>query len=135
MPPRPGQAILAAMIYLDNAASTRVDLAVLARMTEVMRADYGNPSAAHPFGAAARRRIAIARAQVLAALGDADGARGDLLWLGMRTSDGVALAATPPAVVAWATAAGLATADDDRLRPTLRGFLFADQLASRLADG
>ncbi|MBK9037409.1 MAG: coproporphyrinogen III oxidase family protein [Myxococcales bacterium] len=59
----------------------------------------------------------------------------DLVWLGMRTSDGVALAAAAPAVVAWATATGLATAADDRLRPTLRGFLFADQLAARITSG
>ena len=51
------------MIYLDNAASTQVDDAVIARMTEVMRAAYGNPSAAHPAGAAARRWIAAAREQ------------------------------------------------------------------------
>lgn len=57
----------------------------------------------------------------------------DLLWLGLRTADGVPVAAVPATVVAWAVAAGLATADDDRLRPTLRGFLCADQLAARLA--
>lgn len=68
------------MIYLDNAASTRVDDAVIARMAEVMREDHGNPSAAHPYGAAARRRIAVARDEVLAALGDPGGARGDLVW-------------------------------------------------------
>jgi cysteine desulfurase len=68
------------MIYLDNAASTRVDDAVIALMSEVMRSDYANPSAAHPAGAAARRRIATARDQVLAALGDPHGAIGDLIW-------------------------------------------------------
>ena len=41
-------------IYLDNAASTRVGDDVLALMTEVMRTAWGNPSAAHPQGAAAR---------------------------------------------------------------------------------
>jgi cysteine desulfurase len=51
------------MIYLDNAASTPVDDQVIARMTEIMRAAYGNPSAAHPAGAAARRAIAVARAR------------------------------------------------------------------------
>lgn len=68
------------MIYLDNAASTQVDDAVIARMAEVMRTAYANPSAAHPAGAEARRVIATARAQVLAALGDPDGARGDVVW-------------------------------------------------------
>ncbi len=66
------------MIYLDNAASTRVSEEVLARVAEVSREDYGNPSAAHPAGAAARRRIALARGQLLAALGDAG--TGDLVW-------------------------------------------------------
>ncbi|MBK9037408.1 MAG: aminotransferase class V-fold PLP-dependent enzyme [Myxococcales bacterium] len=93
------------MIYLDNAASTRIDEAVLARMAEVMRTDYGNPSAAHPFGAAARRRIATARGQVLAALGDPDGAAGELVWTSGGTEGnalavlGAARAAGPGAVV------------------------------------
>jgi len=84
------------MIYLDNAASTRVDDAVIALMAEVMREDYGNPSAGHPAGAAARRRIATARAQVLAALGDAGGARGDLVWTSGGT-EGNALGVLGPA--------------------------------------
>jgi len=44
-------------IYLDNAASTRVSDEVVALMTEVMRTAWGNPSAAHPQGAAARSYI------------------------------------------------------------------------------
>ena len=68
------------MIYLDNAASTRPSDEVIALMTEIMRTDYGNPSAGHPAGAAARRRIATARGELLAALGDPDGAVGDLVW-------------------------------------------------------
>ena len=43
-------------IYLDNAASTRVADDVLALMTEVMRTAWGNPSSAHPQGAASRAR-------------------------------------------------------------------------------
>jgi len=38
------------MIYLDNAASTRVADEVVARVAEVGREDYANPSAAHPAG-------------------------------------------------------------------------------------
>ena len=68
------------MIYLDNAASTRVADEVVARVAEVGREDYANPSAAHPAGAAARRRIAVAREQLLAAVGDPGGALGDLVW-------------------------------------------------------
>lgn len=68
------------MIYLDNAASTPVSEEVLALVAEVARGDYANPSAAHPAGAAARRRIATAREEMLAALGDAGGAAGDIVW-------------------------------------------------------
>ena len=80
------------MIYLDNAASTRPLDEVVALMAEVMREDYGNPSSAHPLGAAARRRIEAARAQLLAAIGDPDGAAGDLIWTsGGTESDALGL--------------------------------------------
>ena len=69
-------------IYLDNAASTRVSDEVVALMTEVMRTAWGNPSATHPQGVAARAAIDTARTRMLAALGDKakDGAIGDLIW-------------------------------------------------------
>ncbi len=78
-------------VYLDNAASTRIDDAVLALMTEVMRTAWGNPSSQHPQGAAARDHIATARRRLLAALGDPAGggpgdpsgpsrAIGDIVW-------------------------------------------------------
>jgi cysteine desulfurase len=57
-------------IYLDNAASTRVTADVLALMTEVMHTAWGNPSAQHPQGAAARGYLDTARQRLLAALGD-----------------------------------------------------------------
>jgi putative oxygen-independent coproporphyrinogen III oxidase len=63
---------------------------------------------------------------------DADEHARDLRWLAMRTSDGLAVADAPPSVVTWAVTAGLAEVTDGRLRPTARGFLFADQLATRL---
>lgn len=66
------------MIYLDNAASTRAADEVLALVADVSRHDFANPSAAHPGGAAARRRIAIARGQVMAALGGGD--TDELIW-------------------------------------------------------
>ncbi len=56
----------------------------------------------------------------------------DLLWLAMRTRDGAPAAALPPSVVAWILAGGLGERDGDHLRPTLRGFLFADQVAARI---
>jgi cysteine desulfurase len=65
-------------IYLDNAASTRVSDEVLALMTEVMRTAWGNPSAQHPQGAAARGHIETARTRMLAALGDKGS--GDIIW-------------------------------------------------------
>ncbi|MEO8699535.1 MAG: aminotransferase class V-fold PLP-dependent enzyme [Kofleriaceae bacterium] len=65
-------------IYLDNAASTRVSDDVLALMTEVMRTAWGNPSAQHPQGAAARAYIEAARERMLAALGDRG--IGDVIW-------------------------------------------------------
>src|SRR6478672_13152018 len=67
-------------IYLDHAASTRVSDEVIALMTEVMRTAWGNPSAQHPQGAAARAHIETARVRLLAALGDRDGSRADVIW-------------------------------------------------------
>ena len=78
-------------IYLDNAASTRVSDEVLALMTEVMRTAWGNPSAQHPQGAAARAHIETARTRLLAALGD-DVTRGDVVWTsGCTEADALAL--------------------------------------------
>src|SRR5688572_30082174 len=78
-------------IYLDNAASTRVADEVIALMTEVMRTAWGNPSAAHPQGAAARQYIEQARTRMLAALGDRDGL-GDIVWTsGCTEADALAV--------------------------------------------
>ncbi len=78
-------------IYLDNAASTRVGPDVLALMTEVMRTAWGNPSAAHPQGAAARGYIDQARTRLLAALGDRTGI-GDIIWTsGCTEADALAV--------------------------------------------
>jgi cysteine desulfurase len=65
-------------IYLDNAASTRVSDDVVALMTDVMKTAWGNPSAQHPQGAAARAHIDTARKRMLEALGDRGA--GDVLW-------------------------------------------------------
>src|ERR1043165_2872353 len=91
-------------IYLDNAASTRVSDDVLALMTEVMRTAWGNPSAAHPQGAAAREYIETARGRLLAALGDGgpspsasmtrggDTGGGDVVWTsGCTEADALAV--------------------------------------------
>lgn len=79
-------------IYLDNAASTRVTDDVLALMTEVMRTAWGNPSAAHPQGAAARAHLDTARGRLLAALGDPQGTCGDVVWTsGCTEADALAV--------------------------------------------
>ncbi len=79
-------------IYLDNAASTRVTDEVLALMTEVMRTAWGNPSAAHPQGAAARDQIEIGRQRLLAALRDPGGKVGDIVWTsGCTEADALAV--------------------------------------------
>jgi cysteine desulfurase len=79
------------MIYLDNAASTRIDPEVLARVDEVARTAWGNPSASHPQGALARRHLTEARARLAAALADAGGA-GDIVFTsGCTESDALAV--------------------------------------------
>ncbi len=55
----------------------------------------------------------------------------DELWLAMRTADGAPAAALGP-VGDWLVAGGLGVARGDRICPTLRGFLFADQIAARV---
>jgi cysteine desulfurase len=81
-------------IYLDNAASTRVSDEVIAVMVDVMKTAWGNPSAQHPQGAAARGHIETARKRMLealrpgrtapsgdtGALGDQAGGTGDVIW-------------------------------------------------------
>ena len=67
-------------IYLDNAATTRVDASVAAVVVECMRTSFGNPSSAHQAGIEAERRIKTATAQLAAAIGDPDGSGGRLLW-------------------------------------------------------
>lgn len=55
----------------------------------------------------------------------------DELWLAMRTADGAPAAALGP-VADWLLAGGLGEARGDRICPTLRGFLFSDQIAARV---
>ena len=57
------------MIYLDNSATTKPCAACVETMTELLTADWGNPSSVHALGIAAGRRLTQARAQVAAALG------------------------------------------------------------------
>nr|MBA3818676.1 aminotransferase class V-fold PLP-dependent enzyme [Deltaproteobacteria bacterium] len=77
-------------IYLDNAASTHVADDVVGLMTEVMRTAWGNPSAQHPQGAAARAYIETARQRLLTAMGD--GGTGDVVWTsGCTEADALAV--------------------------------------------
>jgi oxygen-independent coproporphyrinogen III oxidase len=60
----------------------------------------------------------------------------DRVWLGLRTADGVPAEALAdrPGLVDWLGARGLAEVTPDRIRPTLRGFLYSDQVARRVLD-
>ncbi|MCW5808405.1 MAG: hypothetical protein KIT31_39005, partial [Deltaproteobacteria bacterium] len=56
-------------------------------------------------------------------------------WLAMRTVDGAPagdLAAHAPGVNPWLLDEGLAERRNERICPTLRGFLFADRIAARI---
>ena len=52
------------MIYLDNAASTRVHDAVAAAMVPYLQGEYGNPSSLHRQGRAAKKAVEAARRKV-----------------------------------------------------------------------
>jgi cysteine desulfurase len=67
-------------IYLDNAATTRVSREVTQVVVDCMEKEYGNTASAHHLGISAERRVKQARAHLLAAIGDPDGALGDVLW-------------------------------------------------------
>ena len=57
------------MIYLDNAATTRVCPQAAQAALEAMTEQYGNPSSRYPLGREAARRLKEQRGQVAAALG------------------------------------------------------------------
>jgi len=57
------------LAYLDHAATTPLDPAVLEAMLPWLREGYGNPSSAHEAGRRARDAVETAREQVAAALG------------------------------------------------------------------
>ncbi len=49
------------MIYLDNAATTKVNNQVLDEMLPYFKESYGNPSATHYFGVEAKKAVERAR--------------------------------------------------------------------------
>lgn len=64
-----GQERPAALVYLDNNATTRVAAEVFEAMRPYLEELYANPSSAHTFGREMRSAIARAREQVAASLG------------------------------------------------------------------
>ncbi len=52
------------MIYLDNAATTKVNKKAIEAMSEVMIEDYGNPSSIHDMGLDAEKRLKLARTSI-----------------------------------------------------------------------
>jgi cysteine desulfurase len=74
-----------AVIYLDNAATSRVAPEVAALMRRCMLRDYGNPSCHHGFGAAARAQREQARQQLFAAVGDPSGTLGRIVFTSCGT--------------------------------------------------
>src|SRR3954465_14715291 len=51
-------------VYLDNAATTRLDEEVLKAMMPLLAEDFGNPSSIHAFGRKTRNSIETARKTV-----------------------------------------------------------------------
>lgn len=56
------------MIYLDNAATTRIDNTVFAEMLPYLKEQYGNPSSLHSLGRTAHKAIETARKRIAKAI-------------------------------------------------------------------
>jgi cysteine desulfurase len=70
------------MIYLDNNATTPLDPAVIAKMTEFMRTSFGNPSSLYPIGRQAKEALTEAREHVARSIG---AQKGDITFTGSGT--------------------------------------------------
>ncbi|MFA6223845.1 MAG: cysteine desulfurase family protein [Desulfomonilaceae bacterium] len=57
------------MIYVDNAATTKISDSVFEKMLPFLREQYGNASSQHSLGAKAKRAVELARKQVAVAIG------------------------------------------------------------------
>ena len=57
------------LVYLDNAASTKISSGVLERMMESYSENYGNPSSTHKLGQKARAAIETARSMIAGYIG------------------------------------------------------------------
>ena len=62
---------MSAEIYLDYAATSPLDPAVTAAMSDCLAREFGNPSSQHPAGKRARALVETARAEVAARIGAA----------------------------------------------------------------
>lgn len=67
-------------IYFDNSATTKMSSRALEKMTEVARANYGNPSSLHSVGLSAEKQISEARNIILSSLGILRPQRGELVF-------------------------------------------------------
>ncbi len=61
------------MIYLDNAATTKVSPAAVEGVIACMTDSFGNPSSLHRLGLDAERLVAFSQKRILSALGDTSG--------------------------------------------------------------
>ncbi|WP_019039360.1 cysteine desulfurase family protein [Psychroflexus tropicus] len=55
-------------VYLDNAATTQIDDAVVAAINESMKSNFGNPSSTHAFGRKAKAAVEFARKSIASLL-------------------------------------------------------------------
>jgi oxygen-independent coproporphyrinogen-3 oxidase len=66
---------------------------------------------------------------------DAADLAADRIWLGLRTSDGIAQGEVPAEILEWLTGpADLARVEADRVQPTVRGFLYSNRVLARVLD-
>jgi len=126
---RPGQRAVHNSLYWRGAAF--LGLGVGAASLE-LTSDGGGRRATNPRRAADYLAAPGAPAEVVDSTPDELAA--ERAWLGLRTSDGVAEADLAPAagLADWLVGQGLADRRGARICPTLRGFLFADRIASRV---
>jgi oxygen-independent coproporphyrinogen-3 oxidase len=128
---RPGRRAVHNSLYWQGAAF--LGLGVGAASLE-LAADGAGRRATNPRRASAYLAAPGTPAEVIEST--ADELAADRVWLGLRTADGVAEAdlAGAPGLADWLVAHQLAEPRKGRICPTLRGFLMADRIASRVVE-
>ncbi len=128
---RPGKRAVHNSLYWRGAAF--LGLGVGAASLE-LAADGSGRRATNPRRAAAYLAAPGTPADVVES--SAEELAADRAWLGLRTADGVAEAdlAPAPGLADWLVAGALAERRGGRICPTLRGFLMADRIASRVVE-